>query len=298
MQQTKLMCQYADFEQTLQILQNCNVQEILQYHNIPNETMKLQNKVALVTGGSSGIGKAAALLMAKEGAKVCVLSRDEKELQETVEAIRKAGGTALITVADISKPEEMEQAFAKTIEQFGQLDIVFANAGINGVWAPIEELKPDEWDKTLQINLKGTFLTTKYAIPHLKKQGGSIIVTASVNGTRIFSNAGATAYSCSKAGQVAFTKMAALELAKYKIRVNVVCPGWIETEIENSTEKRNLEEVKVPVEYPEGSIPLTHGGPGSAEQVAKLVAFLASDDAAHITGTEVWIDGGESLLQG
>jgi NAD(P)-dependent dehydrogenase (short-subunit alcohol dehydrogenase family) len=298
MQQTKLMCQYADFKQTLQILQNCNVQEILQYHNIPNETMKLQNKVALVTGGSSGIGKAAALLMAKEGAKVCVLSRDEKELQETVEAIRKAGGTALITVADISKPEEMEQAFAKTIEQFGQLDIVFANAGINGVWAPIEELKPDEWDKTLQINLKGTFLTTKYAIPHLKKQGGSIIVTASVNGTRIFSNAGATAYSCSKAGQVAFTKMAALELAKYKIRVNVVCPGWIETEIENSTEKRNLEEVKVPVEYPEGSIPLTHGGPGSAEQVAKLVAFLASDDAAHITGTEVWIDGGESLLQG
>lgn len=260
--------------------------------------MRLKNKVAFVTGGSSGIGKAAALLFAKEGAKVCVASRSEEGLKATVKEIEKAGGQAIFANADISNPEEMEKAIAKTIKEFGQLDVVFANAGINGVWAPIEELEPEEWDKTLNINLKGTFLTVKYAIPHLKKNGGSIIVTSSVNGTRIFSNPGATAYSCSKAGQVAFTKMAALELAQYHIRVNVVCPGWIETEIEETTEKRHLEEIKVAVEYPDGVVPLTQGAPGKAHQVAQLALFLASDEAAHITGTEVWIDGAESLLQG
>jgi len=144
----------------------------------------------------------------------------------------------------------------------------------------------------------GTFLTVKYAIPHLKARGGSIIVTSSVNGTRIFSNTGASAYSSSKAGQVAFTKMAALELAKHRIRVNVICPGAITTNIEESTEKRDIEREREPVEFPEGKIPLTDGKPGTARQVADLVLFLASDASSHITGTEVWIDGAESLLMG
>ena len=160
------------------------------------------------------------------------------------------------------------------------------------------ELTADEWNKTLTVNLTGTFLTVKYAIPLLKERGGAVIITASVNGTRIFSNAGASAYSSSKAGQVAFTKMAALELAKHKIRVNVICPGAIETAIDDSTERRDIEAAKEPVEFPEGSIPLTDGAPGKAEQVADLVLFLASDAASHISGTEIWIDGAESLLQG
>jgi NAD(P)-dependent dehydrogenase (short-subunit alcohol dehydrogenase family) len=135
-------------------------------------------------------------------------------------------------------------------------------------------------------------------VSYLKKQGGSVIVTSSVNGTRKFSNTGATAYSCSKAAQVAFTKMVALELAKHRIRVNVICPGAIETEIDENTEKKNLDKVKEPVIFPEGKIPLTDGKPGSSEQVAELVYFLASDASSHITGTEMWIDGGETLLQG
>jgi NAD(P)-dependent dehydrogenase (short-subunit alcohol dehydrogenase family) len=192
----------------------------------------------------------------------------------------------------------MQKAFQTIGEQFGQIDIVFANAGINGVWAPIEELTPEEWDKTIQTNLKGTFLTVKYAVPYLKRNGGSVIVTSSVNGTRIFSNTGATAYSCSKAAQVAFTKMVALELAEHRIRVNVVCPGAIETDIGESTKQRDLEKIKEPVEFPQGRIPLTDGKPGTADQVAQLVLFLASDASSHITGTEVWIDGAESLLQG
>jgi NAD(P)-dependent dehydrogenase (short-subunit alcohol dehydrogenase family) len=259
--------------------------------------MRVQGKVALITGAGSGIGKAAALLLAKEGAKIGALGHTEDDVNAVAEKIQQQGGEALPLVADISKPEQMQRAIAYLTSHWGRLDIVFANAGINGVWAPIEELEPDEWDTTLNINLKGTFLTVKYAVPHLKKQGGSVIVTSSVNGTRIFSNTGATAYSCSKAAQVAFTKMVALELAPHQVRVNVICPGAIETNIDANTEQRDVEEVRIPVEFPEGSHPL-RGEPGTAEQVARLVLFLASDESSHISGTEMWIDGAESLLRG
>lgn len=222
---------------------------------------------------------------------------DEK-LRDTVAEITNAGGEAAPFVADVGDPDQLYRAINQAIEHFGQLDIVFANAGINGVWAPIEEISPADWTRTINTNLTGTFLTIKYCVPHLKQRGGSIIITSSVNGTRIFSNTGATAYSCSKAGQVVMAKMLALELARHKIRVNVVCPGWIETNIENSTEQSHLEHIRIPVEYPEGSQPLTVDKPGAPEQVARLVLFLASDAADHITGTEMWIDGGASLLQG
>ncbi len=260
--------------------------------------MQLKNRVALITGAGSGIGKAAALLLAKEGAKVAALGRTPDEIKRTVEEIERGGGEALTVVADISQPDQMQHAIKQIVEKWNRIDIVFANAGINGVWAPLEELEPDEWDRTLSINLKGTFLTVKYAVPYLKREGGSVIVTSSVNGTRMFSNTGATAYACSKAAQVAFTKMVALELAEARVRVNVICPGAIETQIEESTEKRDLDRVREPVEFPEGEIPLTDGTPGTAEEVAQLVLFLASDASRHISGTEIWIDGAQSLLQG
>jgi NAD(P)-dependent dehydrogenase (short-subunit alcohol dehydrogenase family) len=260
--------------------------------------MQLDGKVALITGAGSGIGKAAALLLAREGAKIGALGRTEDELQQTIDEIAKNGGEAIALLADISQPGEMRHTVEQLAKRWGRIDVVFANAGINGVWAPIEELEPEEWDKTININLKGTFLTIKYAVPYLKRQGGSVIVTASVNGTRIFSNTGATAYSTSKAGQVAMAKMLALELAEHKVRVNVICPGAIETAIDENTEQRDLEHVRIPVEFPQGSQPLTHGQPGTSEQVAKLVLFLASDASDHITGTEMWIDGAESLLRG
>ena len=259
--------------------------------------MQLTDKVALVTGAGSGIGKAAAELMAKVGAKVALLGRSEDELQKTLTQIEANGGAAIPLLADISQPEQMQQATQKIFDKWGRLDIVFANAGINGVWASLEELAPEEWNKTININLTGTFLTVKYAVPYLKRQGGSVIITSSVNGTRVFSNTGATAYSCTKAAQVAFTKMVALELAEHDIRVNVICPGAIDTNIDENTERRNLEEIQEPVEFPEGKIPLTDGKPGTSEQVAQLVLFLASNASSHITGTEMWIDGGESLLK-
>jgi len=260
--------------------------------------MQLAGKVALITGSGSGIGKAAAKLLGKEGAKVAALAHKQGEAEQIVAEIQSNGGEALPLIADISQPDLMQQAIQQIGDKWGRLDIVFANAGINGVWAPIEELTPEEWDKTINVNLKGTFLTVKYAVPYLKKQGGSVIITSSVNGTRIFSNTGATAYSCSKAAQVAFTKMVALELAEHRIRVNVICPGAIETDIDENTERRNLDKIKEPVEFPEGKIPLTDGEPGTSQQVAQLVLFLASDASSHISGTEIWIDGAQSLLQG
>ncbi|HEU5015952.1 MAG TPA: SDR family NAD(P)-dependent oxidoreductase [Roseiflexaceae bacterium] len=260
--------------------------------------MQLDGKVALITGAGSGIGEAAAYTLARHGAKIGALGHTEDELKETVAQIKRDGGEATALVADISSADEMQRAVQQLVDQYGRLDVVFANAGINGVWAPLEELTPEDWNKTMSINLNGTFFTVKYAVPHLKKQGGSVIVTASVNGTRIFSNTGATAYSTTKAGQVAFTKMIALELAPSRVRVNVICPGAIESEIQENTEQRNLEKVKIPVEFPKGNIPLTGGKSGKAEQVAELVLFLASDMSSHITGTEIWIDGAESLLQG
>jgi NAD(P)-dependent dehydrogenase (short-subunit alcohol dehydrogenase family) len=258
----------------------------------------MEKKVAVITGAGSGIGKATALLLAHEGIRVVAVSHTDEEINQTVDEIKQAGGEAIAITGDISVAEQMEQVYARVEAEYGRLDIVFANAGINGVWAPIEDLTPDEWSKTVNVNLNGTFLTVKYALPMLKRQGGAIIITASVNGTRIFSNTGASAYSSTKAAQVAFAKMAALELAKHRIRVNVVCPGAIDTAINDNTKKRNLEAAKERVEFPEGVIPLTDGEPGQSKQVADLVSFLASDRASHITGTPIWIDGAESLLMG
>ena len=152
---------------------------------------------------------------------------------------------------------------------------------------------------TITNNLTGSFLTIKTAVPALKKQGGgSIVITSSVNGTRVFSNTGSTAYSVTKAGDVVLAKMLALELAQSNIRVNVVCPGKTETEISDNTQHENLDKVKFPVQYPEGNIPLDGGKPATSQDIAQAVLFLVSDAASQITGTEIWIDGGSSLVQG
>ncbi|OPA78648.1 3-oxoacyl-[acyl-carrier-protein] reductase [Paenibacillus selenitireducens] len=257
---------------------------------------QVKDKVAIITGAGSGIGRAAALLLARNGAKVCLIDLNNNRSESLEQEINQLGGESLFVDTDVSDPERVQHAIQSAVDRFGQVDIVFANAGINGILSPIEDLTAEAWDHTLTTNLKGTFLTVKYTIPHMKHNGGSIIITSSINGNRTFSGFGMSAYSTSKAGQMAFAKMAALELARYKIRVNVICPGAIQTNIGENTKKTpQVEKIKIPVNYPEGSQPLEHG-PGQPEQVADLVLFLASQDSSHISGTEIFIDGVESLL--
>lgn len=258
----------------------------------------LRGKVALVTGAGSGIGKATAKLFAYAGAHVGVLGHNLHEISATHEEIAHVGGKSLALQADVTRPQEIEHAIARLQQEWQQLDILVANAGVNGVWAPLEEIAPEDWDHTLGVNLKGTFLSVKSALPLLKVNGGAIVIVASVNGTRIFSNTGASAYAASKAAQVAFSRMIALELAKHRIRVNTICPGSISTRIDENTTRKDLDRIREPVEFPAGQIPLTGGKPGSAGQVAELIWFLCSEASTHITGTEVFIDGAESLLQG
>lgn len=201
----------------------------------------LQNQVALITGAGSGIGRATALKLAQNGAKIALVDLHKENIQQVNQEIVEIGGQAIVLEADASSPELMKECFESTFAKWGQLDIVFANAGINGVVAPIEDLSPDDWDLTISNNLKSTFLSIKYAIPHMKTNGGSIIITSSINGNRIYNNIGMSAYSTSKIAQMGFGKMAALELAKYQIRVNMICPGAIKTNINDNTwpEKTN-----------------------------------------------------------
>jgi NAD(P)-dependent dehydrogenase (short-subunit alcohol dehydrogenase family) len=257
----------------------------------------MTGKRALVTGAGSGIGRASTIALAKAGAVVALVGRTAEGLEEVVNEIGGVGAGHLVLQADVSEESAMAEIYQEMSRSWDSLDVVVANAGINGVWASLDQLKVEEWDETMAVNLRGTFLTVKLALPYLRKNGGSVIVISSVNGTRMFSNTGATAYSCSKAAQLAFTKMAALELADERIRVNVICPGAIGTNIDSSTERRDLDSLRLPVEYPEGEVPLTGGKAGSAEAVARTVWFLASDASNHVSGTEIYVDGAQSLLQ-
>lgn len=255
-------------------------------------------KVALITGAGSGIGRASAIELARNGFALGLLGHTRSELEDVAKLLRESGAAVERLDADISSEEQMKAAVEQLVERFGRLDAVVANASINGTWAPIEDITPGEWDKTIAVNLRGTYLTLHFTVPHLKRgDGGSIVVVSSINGTRTFTSPGATAYSATKAAQLAMVHQLALELGRHRIRVNAVCPGAIKTKIDDSTTVRAEEETAIPVVWPEGQVPLTGGLPGEAEDVAHLIAFLVGDASSHITGTPIWIDGGQGLLR-
>ena len=248
-------------------------------------TAELQGRVAIVTGGTSGIGRDTAVLFAKAGAKVVVAGRREAEGKETIDLIRAAGGEALFVKTDVSQAAEVAALVQKTVEKFGRLDIAFNNAGIEGAWIPITEQSEEDWDRVIDINLKGVWLCLKHEIRQMLKQGsgGAIVNMASVAGW--IGSAGAATYCASKHGVMALTKSAALETARSKIRVNVVCPAVIETpmgeRIFGAPDMRK---------YALGLHPI--GRFGTPMEIAEAVVWMCSDRASFMTGQSLVLDGG------
>jgi NAD(P)-dependent dehydrogenase (short-subunit alcohol dehydrogenase family) len=260
--------------------------------------MAENGKAAFVTGAGSGIGRATALALVRTGYAVGVLGDDLEDVIPVADELKSLGGNATALRADISVESEMRKAVDHLVAQLGRLDVIIANGVINGVSAPIDDLKPEERDRTIAVNLRGTYLTIHVTVPHLKSAGGrSIVMISSINGTRTFATPGAIAYTATKAGQVAMVQQLALELAKHHIRINAACPGEIETNIDDNTSLRGEEETAIPVVWPEGQVPITGGAPERSEDVANVIVILCSARARHITGSPLWIDGGQGLLR-
>ena len=244
----------------------------------------VQGKIALVTGGGSGIGRATALKLAKEGAKVMIADYMPEGGERTVRMIEEAGGEAGFVAADVSVTKQVEAMVAKTVKTYGRIDCAFNNAGIEGRMANTVECTEETWDRTIAINLKGVWLCMKYEIPQMLKQGGGTIVnTASIAGLVGFE--GLSAYNASKGGVVQLTRTAALEFATKNIRVNCVCPGVIRTPmVERLLDNRSFTEDQLNAGEPVGRM-------GKPEEIAEGVLWLLSDASSFVTGHPLVIDG-------
>jgi len=249
--------------------------------------MRLEKRVAIVTGAGSGIGRASALLFAKEGAKVIVADFVRDSGQQTVSLIKNEGGESTFVESDVSHAVDAQRLVNTAIETYGKLDILFNNAGIN-LEKTVTETSEDDWSRVINVNLKGVFLCSKYAIPEMIRNGGGVIInTASIRG--LVGQYHLAAYCASKGGVVLLTKAMALDYGQDNIRVNCVCPGGIETPMHKAflatlahPERETEEMLK--------KIPL--GRIGEPEDVARVALFLASDESAYLTGLAIPVDGG------
>ena len=247
--------------------------------------VKLKKKVVLITGGSRGIGKAVAELFMKEGAQVVITSKNQKKLQQTA----KEMGNSFFVVGDVRNENDVKNVITKTIKKFGRIDILVNNVGVLPKMKPLDKITEKEWNEIIDVNLNGHFRFTKYVIPYMKKNGGSIINISSDAGLKAFENFYADAYVAAKAAIILLTKSWALEYAKNNIRVNCVCAAVVDTDMTrnlwlNTKEKRKI----TAAEHPLGRI-------GTGEDVAKAVLYFASDDSSWTTGAILPVDGGVSI---
>ena len=246
---------------------------------------RFTGRVALVTGAASGIGRATAVAFAREGARVAILDRTAAALQPTAQAVQEAGGEGLVLACDIAQPEEVEAAVAETVATFGRLDIAFNNAGVENVAAPVAEIALADWDRILDINLRGTFVCMKHEIAQMLRQGGGVIVNTA-SGAGIRGVAGGASYAASKHAVIGLTKSAALDYATANIRVNAVLPGNIATPMMDRFTGGDIQKA-IDLE-PVGRL-------GRPEEIAEAVLWMSADLGAFVTGAAVSVDGGWSL---
>jgi len=252
--------------------------------------MRLANKVAIITGGSAGIGRASAYMFAKEGARVVVGDIDDANGKETADNIKADGGEAIFIHTDVASASEAEHLVKETANRFGKIDILFNNVGIGHVPGPVESIDESVWDMIYAVDVKSVFLMTKYAVPEMKKGGGGVIInTASMSGVRPVANY--SVYSSAKGAVITLTKALALELAPDNIRVNSIAPSIVDTPLSRRvSENVSWEEYKKSLV---SIIPL--GRIVEAEDVAYAALYLASDESSMLTGACIHVDGGRGL---
>ena len=247
--------------------------------------MRLADKVAIITGGGSGIGKASSYLFAKEGAKVVVAQRTQATGEETAAAINSSGGEAIFVYTDVSIASEVEHLVKVTMDRFGKIDVLFNNAAILLRATPVESIEESWWDRIFAINVKGIFFGAKYVVPEMKKVGGGVIInTASDAGVRPLARM--TAYAGSKGAVITITKALALELAPYNIRVNCINPGITDTPMNAGVPEEVIREFI-------STIPLQCQA--RPEEIAYAALYLASDESPFLTGTSINVDGGRGI---
>lgn len=258
--------------------------------------MDFTGKVALITGGGNGIGRAAAEGFAARGAKVVVVDRDQAAGEATAGILKQAGGEAIFVAADVTKSAEVQNYVKVALDHYGAIDCFYNNAGIEGSVAPTHQYDEDMFDRVMSINVKGVFLGLRHVLPVMLQQGrGAVVNTASVAG--IVGSPGMPAYCASKHAVIGLTKVAAGEVARSGIRVNAVCPGPIETRMIRSLETMlNPDDPNSVGTRYQANIPL--GRYGTAEEVANLVLFLSSDLSSNITGAQYVVDGGRTATGG
>jgi NAD(P)-dependent dehydrogenase (short-subunit alcohol dehydrogenase family) len=249
--------------------------------------MRLHNKVALITGGTSGIGEATAFLFAKEGAKIAITGRNEKRGHAVTERILESGGEAIFLRTDVRKADECRRAVNETLDAFKRIDVLFNNAGIFYPHTTVD-CTEEEWDLQIDINLKGTFMMSKYALPGMIEQGSGVIINNS-SGWGIVGGDAAVAYCASKGGVVLLTKAMAIDHGRQGIRVNCICPGDVDTPMLPEDARMRGQKWN---DYLAGCSNRPMGRIGTSEEIAKAALFLASDDSSFMTGSTLVVDGG------